>query len=138
MNREFLEQLSKLGGEGELPLTHTESNNPFVLKIIFRDDLELSPGKMVAQGGHAITGCLYNAYSPDETSWVKDGMRKITLKASYKELIECYYQSFASDLNVFLVLDLGYTELETPDVTCLGIFGRKEEVDKYTDKMELY
>jgi peptidyl-tRNA hydrolase len=77
------------------------------LKIIYRKNLKMSPGKLAAQSVHACVGLGCTDYA----------MSVVVLSASDKkfgELIE--------SKDCFIVQDAGHTEVEAGTATCLAYY----------------
>lgn len=93
--------------------------------IVLRTDLKMSPGKAVAQGGHAVFSSVEKARR-DHPQWVKkwmeEGQCKVILRVnSERELLRLRDEVDALGLPHALIEDRGLTELEPGTVTCLGI-----------------
>ena len=57
----------------------------YKLVVVVRGDLEMSPGKMAAQVGHACVTCaLFAEKKCDEwfDSWYREGQKKVVVKAN--------------------------------------------------------
>lgn len=105
--------------------------------LIFRKDLKLSAGKMVAQGAHAALAA-YSLTKPEERkAWAESGHTKIVLAAADAaalELLEA--RAMGADLPVFLVHDAGRTEVTPGTATCLAI--GPGEIDSITGALPLW
>jgi peptidyl-tRNA hydrolase len=73
------------------------------LKIIYRKNLKMSPGKLAAQAIHAATGIGHTDYS----------MNVVVLGVSNAK-----FKEITTAKKCFLVADLGHTELDPGTVTC--------------------
>lgn len=109
-----------------------EKDNEIVCYILMRTDLGMSPGKMVAQGGHAVQLVLeelLGEWSEDHvsddvwyTKWQKDGITKIVLQVI--SLDEMYAIINKVDMAAYLiksVIDEGRTEIAPNTLTCAAI-----------------
>lgn len=74
------------------------------VKVIYRRNLKMSPGKLAAQVAHAVVGC--GLKNPSLTI--------IVLKVSDKKFNEI----ITEQSNVYVHQDLGHTELSPGTVTC--------------------
>ncbi len=110
--------------------------------IILRSDLEMSKGKMVAQGAHASLMSYFEAEKKDSSiakAWIESGEKKIVLKVSSEEALEKLYAAFQyKGVPCALVSDAGLTELPPGTKTALGIGPWKsEEIDAFTKSLKL-
>jgi PTH2 family peptidyl-tRNA hydrolase len=134
--------------------------------IVMRKDLQMTKGKMVAQGSHASlavvlemmkysknTGFLNSKINKgkyqltlevDEGSdfdeWLRDGFTKVCLYVnSEDELLDIYNKAEQSGLPVALIVDGGVTMFKGVETkTCLAIGPAKaEEIDKITGHLKL-
>lgn len=102
--------------------------------LVINTDLEMPPGKISAQTGHAIDKVAHNmmwlgigSHFSDEAylryeQWHNGDAAKIVLRAHQKDL-----QKLA-DLGFVSVIDKGYTEIPKNSLTCvsLGVMTRQE------------
>jgi len=77
------------------------------LKIIYRKNLKMSPGKLAAQAVHAATGINHKEYY----------MNVVVLAVSDKKFKEIVFEKGA-----FVVKDAGHTELEPGTETCASFY----------------
>jgi peptidyl-tRNA hydrolase len=113
--------------------------NDWALYLIVRESLNMSPGKMAAQCGHAVEmicdkfrDLYYDAivdgdhHNPDKIldprycdyiQWAKNNKRKIVLAASDKE-----FEKIKSEYKCFVVRDAGYTELIPGTQTVISLW----------------
>lgn len=110
--------------------------------IVVRSDLEMSPGKIAAQVGHAAVSTAEEAskHHPDWwKAWLNEGQCKIAVKVnSEKELLGLEKEAKELGLPSALISDRGLTELPPDTVTCLGIGpAPSEKVDRITGKLAL-
>jgi PTH2 family peptidyl-tRNA hydrolase len=123
--------------------------------ILIRKDLRMRRGKEIAQGSHAsmeflvsqIRRCLKeNAdlaidLTPEETSWLFDGMAKVCLQVgSEQELLDYHRKAQAHGLKSFLIEDSGRTEFGgTATLTACAIGpARVTRIDAVTGDLTLY
>lgn len=78
------------------------------LKIIYRKNLKMSPGKIAAQAVHAAIGLGVVSYST----------RVVVLAVSDKK-----FDEITSMENCFIVHDAGHTEVAPGTATCAAYFG---------------
>lgn len=109
--------------------------------IIFRNDLKLGKGKIAGQVSHAAVEAYILTSKKDPNAvegWLEEGQKKVVLKIeSKKELLELY-QSIKNKFPCVLIKDAAKTQLQEPDITCLGIGPIKEtEIDQFTGKYKL-
>lgn len=117
------------------------SEDPWVLYLVVRESLNMSPGKTCAQIGHAV-GMAYKYLHSKEVStfalyafecWENECYRKVVLKANDKE-----WEKIKQELDVFLVVDLGLTQVEPNSETCLACFPmKKSEQPKLLKRLQL-
>jgi PTH2 family peptidyl-tRNA hydrolase len=110
--------------------------------LVFRQDLQLSKGKVAAQAGHAAVSAAQDAYIHHKQwweSWFYEGQRKIAVKVpTEKELYEL--EEAAEDLGLphALIVDAGLTEIPEGTVTCLGLGpAPADRMDRLTSKLKL-
>lgn len=77
------------------------------LKIVYRRNLKMSPGKLAAQAVHAATGIGHTDYS----------MNVVVLSVSDKR-----FKEIVSERNAFVVRDAGHTELAPGTETCAAYY----------------
>lgn len=109
-----------------------DQEDPWVMYLVVNEDLNMSPGKIAAQCGHAVA-MMYETYftlkQNVESSvlktqieiqfdlWKEDSFRKVTLKASAKE-----WQKVIDACNCVEITDAGLTEINPGSKTVLGIY----------------
>ena len=111
--------------------------------IILRADLKMSPGKAVAQGGHAVFSSVEEARRSHPQwvkKWMTEGQCKVVLRVdSERELLRLRDEVEAMGLPHALIEDRGLTELKPGTVTCLGVGPAPSAlVDKITGQLRLY
>lgn len=93
--------------------------------IIIRSDLEMSRGKLVAQGSHASLMSYFEANRADPSiakQWIASGEKKIVLKVSDEEALVKLYNAFRfRGVPCALVTDAGLTEVPPGSKTALGV-----------------
>jgi PTH2 family peptidyl-tRNA hydrolase len=110
--------------------------------LVFRQDLQLSKGKIAAQAGHAAVSAAQDAYTHSKKwweAWLHEGQRKIAVKVpTEKELHELEEAAKELGLPHALVVDAGLTEIPEGTVTCLGIGpAPADAMDRLTGKLKL-
>lgn len=115
--------------------------------IIMRKDLDMSPGKAIAQGAHASVAAIKNGERDDSfvygyEEWCRTGSTKIVLGAkNYSELSKI--EDMANDagiVNSGIIMDEGRTEFGyqvTPTCIALGP-ATNLDIDKITKRLRLY
>ena len=71
--------------------------------IIIRSDLDMSRGKLVAQGAHASLMSYFEAEKMDKNlvkQWLEEGEKKIVLKVSDEEALKKFYAAFRVEKNI--------------------------------------
>lgn len=127
--------------------------------IVIRKDLQMTKGKMVAQGSHASLGVLLNmmnkknningngytlTISVDENTPLKTWLDEIFTKIcvfvnSEEELVDLYNKAIESKLPACLITDRGLTHFKgVPTKTALAIGPcLSVDVDKITGHLKL-
>ena len=109
--------------------------------FIVNKDLNMGKGKICSQVAHAAVLCYKKAINvaPEKVKeWEKEGMKKIVLKASLKEILELKNKLDKEGIINCLVIDAGLTQIPSGSITVLGIGPEKEEeIDKFTSKFKL-
>jgi PTH2 family peptidyl-tRNA hydrolase len=110
----------------------------FKQAIILRKDLEMSTGKMVAQGSHASLGAYQKADKDGRDKWTQQGQKKIVLEADEEQLQQKLSKAEEMNVNYFKVKDAGHTEVKPGTVTALGLGPEKEtRLDKIISDLPL-
>lgn len=107
--------------------------------LVLRGDLDLSPGKAVAQGAHVSVKATDTASRESVEQWKPD-MAKITLKVDDLEhLEELYREAESRSLPVDSIVDQGRTEIQSGTKTAIAIGPAPgKEVDSVTGNLSLY
>lgn len=110
--------------------------------IIIRSDLEMSRGKLVAQGSHASLMSYFEAERADKDvarDWIESGEKKIVLKVPDEASLKKLYAAFEyKKIPAALVTDAGLTELPPGTKTALGVGPWKSsEIDQFTRGLKL-
>lgn len=120
--------------------------------IVWRKDLKVRTGKMMAQACHASMKVFFdldvsedreNMFIPvtsDISDWVHGKFTKIVVGCQDEnELIDCYKKAQDSGLLASLIRDEGLTEFKgIPTITCIAIGpGKAEDIDKITGHLSL-
>jgi PTH2 family peptidyl-tRNA hydrolase len=110
--------------------------------IILRNDLDMSKGKMVAQGAHASLMSYLETVKVDESiakKWIKEGEKKIVLKVDNEEALRKLHTAFQyKKVPSALVTDAGLTELPPGTVTGLGVGPwNSAEINQFTSSLKL-
>ena len=128
---------NELYANPESVLARKNQEDPWIMYLIVRESLKMSPGKIAAQVGHGV-GIIYNHYSHLKDvrsgaigerwlhlqskighfdSWQNQSFRKIVLRASDKE-----WEKLKRQLECFLVADAGLTEVEAGSETVIALW----------------
>src|SRR5574343_49785 len=96
--------------------------------IIVRNDIKISAEKLAGQVAHAAVMLYHNQSLKQDSlnkallnSWLNNHYTKIILQADLKEILKIQEIAKNKNINNFLVIDSGFTELEPNTITCLGI-----------------
>jgi PTH2 family peptidyl-tRNA hydrolase len=114
---------------------------------IVRGDLEMNPGKLAAQAGHAYTDTLYKSYDQDSELFHNyrvngKGGSKVTLVAKNENhLLTAYQQCLDANVPCSIVVDREHVMLPhfdgSPTITALGIGPcTKAQVKSITKKFQ--
>ncbi len=106
--------------------------------IVVRKDIEMGKGKVCAQVAHASLELYKKSKKEELEEWEKQGSKKIVLKATLEEIFEAFQKAKEKGLVVVLIRDKGLTQVEEGTLTCMGVFGKEEEVNKITGEFKLY
>lgn len=107
--------------------------------IVLRQDLDLSRGKMVAQGAHASLKAYRNTDEDKLKEWEKEGEKKVVLTAgSDDDLIDLKNKAGNLGISTALIKDRGLTEIPPGTLTALGLGPDSEEkIDRVTGHLSL-
>lgn len=116
--------------------TIKEISDPYVLYLVVKKSLNMSPGKIAAQCSHA-TGMIYDWYFEVNQNvnlpikidiklnifdeWKGENYRKVVLSADDKEFEKLKLEPFS-----FLVTDQGLTEIPEGSETVIGFYPMKK------------
>jgi peptidyl-tRNA hydrolase len=130
--------------------------DPWLMYLIVRESLNLSPGKIASQCGHAVQMIMlrYFKLSVERTlsrhivsavglvdydhlvsfhMWLDTSYRKGVLRADDKE-----WEKLKEELPCFLVRDAGLTEVESCTETVIGLWPmRKSEAPKLVRRLRV-
>lgn len=125
----------------------TDDYKPLNMYAIFRADLEMSPGKLTAQGGHAfdITHDKAKFLRPEITSQYRgtgNGTKICMYAKNLHQLIRAYRDCIQLNIPCELIIDRGHILLPhfdgNPIITALGIGpAYKEEMINITKRYTL-
>ena len=125
--------------------------------IVWRKDLKVRKGKMMAQAAHAACALLLNAMKPSRIIeqikmvltfkrgtpwdlWINGKFTKIVVGCENEgELLQIYAQAKSAGLPCVLITDAGLTEFDgVPTNTCVGIGPYwEEDINKITGHLPL-
>lgn len=109
--------------------------------------LKMSAGKTSSQTAHAAVSLYIKAKQSTKKhllffnqidTWVSLGQKKVVLKGlNDTHLVSLEKEANDSSLISVLVRDAGRTQISPGSLTCLGIFGTEEQVNKITSSLNL-
>ncbi|MBI2676000.1 MAG: peptidyl-tRNA hydrolase [Candidatus Aenigmarchaeota archaeon] len=107
--------------------------------IVIRTDLGLGKGKMASQAAHASLAAYKMAGKAEAEEWEEQGSKKVVLKVkSLKELLSLHRQAMQKGLPAAIIRDAGLTQLEKPEITCIGIGPADGKIiDSLTGRLKL-
>lgn len=136
--------------------TETESDDfdeedipEFKMVFVVNMSLEMGPGKVAAQVGHAALGVQrvlsskakngkYKVSLTDIGLWQDFGENMVVVKGeSTQHLKDLHLMAEDLELPSFLVKDAGITQVPSGAVTVFGVFGEDEDVNKITGRLKL-
>jgi len=109
--------------------------DPYRLYAIVRADLEMSPGKIAAQAGHAYLDAYLCAqdWRPETIPLYKTnhGIKICMESKTLSKLERAYEIAYEMGIPCAIITDLGYTVFEgQPTITALGIGpAKRDEVE---------
>jgi PTH2 family peptidyl-tRNA hydrolase len=121
--------------------------------ILMREDLNITSGKMIAQGSHASVSAILNKnnskdiknininISEEESEWFNERFTKVVLGVKNDiELMMFYDLAKEKGLNVSKpIIDAGYTELNEPTLTCIAIGPNNiERINEVTGSLRVF
>jgi len=125
--------------------------DPIVMYLIVRESLNMSPGKLGAQCGHAAQIALIkyfdllqeemcnwdtSAQLPIFREWLEGSFRKVTLTADDKEW-EKVKEVFVEGVMRFTVVDAGLTEIPAGSETVIAVWPlHKSQRPKILQKLQ--
>lgn len=114
--------------------------------IVMRTDLQMTKGKMIAQGSHAVLA-LANEIKDSGiqeqqellNTWYNESFAKVCVRVdSQTALEEIHDAALENGIPVKLITDNGWTMFKgQPTDTCIALFGRSEDLDKLTGCLKL-
>lgn len=106
--------------------------------ILVREDLDMSKGKMIAQGSHAALKAYRKADKDLRQGWESQGEKKIVLSVDESELILRFQQAKDQGLPAALITDAGKTEVESGTKTAAAIGPAEEDkINSITGDLKL-
>ena len=117
------------------------------MTLVINSALKMKPGKIASQSSHAAVSLYIKASSamssvpflPNSVSiWLKLGQPKVVLKGlNDQHLLELQKQCAEASLLTEVIYDAGRTQIPTGSLTCLGVFGKSEQIDTITGSLPL-
>lgn len=113
----------------------------YKLVILVRSDLNMSPGKIVAQTAHATVDATIKSYTGTTNfwKWKNNGETIVALKVQSKsQLLSLIKKSKKNNIKSGCVIDYGLTEIE-PNTITVGFIGPDlcSNIDKITGQLSL-
>lgn len=132
----------------EVVLARKNQEDPWIMYLIVRESLNMSPGKIAAQVGHGV-GMIYEKFielqlhwddaASEYTSslWINSGfsLEKIELyiddferwsKSSFRKVILCAddkeWAKLKQQLDCYLIIDAGLTEIKEGSETVIALW----------------
>ena len=109
--------------------------------IVVNSSIKMGCGKMAAQVAHAAVECSFIAHRLNEkmfNKWMKEGQKKVVLKASQEEIIEIEKKARKIGIIVATIKDAGLTQLEPGTLTAMAMGPDEEEkLDELTGHLPL-
>ena len=120
----------------------------FKMVFVVNTSLKLKPGKLASQTAHAAVSLYIKSKSESKKhllffneidTWVSQGQKKIVLKGiDSPQLVQMNTIAQESSIMSVLIQDAGHTHLKPGSLTCLGLFGKEEEINRITGSLNLY
>jgi PTH2 family peptidyl-tRNA hydrolase len=134
---EELDRIQQTKEEGNI----IEATTMIKMVFVINSSLKMNVGKIAAQVAHAAID-LYEESNSKQPAlnviWQQYGQTKIVLKGTDEnELIELGNQAKQQKILTTLIHDAGRTQVKAGSLTCLGLFGRVNDIDKITGKLGL-
>lgn len=135
---------NNLYDDEKLALIRKDQENPFVMYFIIKKSLEMSPGKISIQVGHAAQMMVfwYDELKlqdqiilnlEDFNTWKKESFRKVSLVANDKE-----FEKIKNELYCVVVKDAGLTQVKPGSETVLAIWPmRKNDRPKLLKRLQV-
>lgn len=120
----------------------SEDMMSFKMLFIVNGSLRMSSGKLAAQVAHSAID-LYEDISTRRLKglnyWKNFGQTKIVVRAETTEEILELNRRATQDQSIArsLIYDAGRTEIPSGSITCLGLFGTKNQLDPITGHLKL-
>lgn len=113
------------------------------LYLVMNNDLGMTKGKAVSQGGHAVEMIVeavmtQEGYQKAYTTWKTNGRRKICLKGN-PILLESLKAKYCTEPypQAVAVYDMGLTQVPANSLTCIGFFPTNTKPEEL-DTLKLY
>jgi len=120
----------------------------FKMVFVINTSLKMKPGKLASQTAHAAVSLYVKSKSSPKKhliffneidTWLVQGQKKIVLKGlDTEQLLKLEKQAQESRILTALIRDAGNTHLTPGSLTCLGLFGSEEEINRVTGSLNLY
>jgi len=109
-----------------------------VMYIVMRTELNMSRGKMCAQTGHAVAGCMNNGDPTMIKNWFNNDQKKIVLAVPTLKDLFYIEKLVRHNINYYLVRDVGATEVKKGTPTSLGLGpDRKSKLIRFVGSLPL-
>ena len=114
----------------------------YKMLFVVNGSLRMSSGKMAAQVAHCAIDLYQKLLSNKSKSavyWNEYGATKIVVRGrSTEELLDLQSRSKNnSSIVTSMIEDAGRTEIASGSMTCLGLFGKNEDINPITGHLKL-
>ena len=120
----------------------------FKMVLIVNTSLKMSPGKIASQTAHAAVSLYIKAKTNPKKylmvtneidTWVILGQAKVVLRGlDDAHLLDLEKKATESKLVSVLIKDAGRTQIAPGSITCLGIFGKEDQLNFVSGSLKLY
>ncbi len=115
--------------------------------FVINTSLKMSPGKLASQTAHAALSLFIKAKKETKKQllffdqmdwWLLNGQKKVVLKG-IDDIHLTNLESQAKNLNILSILikDAGRTQITPGSITCLGLFGKEDQINQITGNLNL-
>jgi len=109
--------------------------------IVVNSSIKMGCGKMAAQVAHAAVESSFALYQRNPEvflRWMKEGQKKVVVKAPEKEIMKIEREAREMDINVAVIKDAGLTQLQPGTMTAMALGPDDEDkLDELTGHLPL-